>query len=149
MDLGKELNDVETAMIAELTVATRIVMQKRGIKQNSNLIKSIDWEKSQNGFVLLANDYFNYASEGRRPNARKVPIKDLLDWMGRYGIRPKAGQTKNQLAFQIQSGIYKNGIKKKNYANPVVEITSEMIAENTSEALSEIIATAIAETINN
>ena len=149
MAFKEQLTVIQKAMIDELDKATKIVMAKRGIDKRSKLIKSIDWEWKNNAFVLLADDYWIYASEGRRPRARKVPITDLLSWIKRYGIRPRAGQTINQLAFSIQESIYKTGIKKKAYADPVVELSTDLIAENTAEGLSEIIATAIADTLSN
>ena len=146
-----EISTVEDAVLKEMTAAVRIILIRKGIERNSNLVKSaeVKWDDKRNAFVLLANDYFEYASGGRRPNARKVPIADLLDWMKRYGIRPRAGQTVNQTAFSIQTAIYKSGIKKKNYADPVEDTLTELSSEATAELLSEVIAEAIAETIDN
>ena len=147
--IQEQLNTVQKALIDELTKAVKIVMVKRGIETNSNLIKSVDWEWKNNAFVMLANDYFTYASEGRRPRARKVPIDDLLPWIKKYRIRPRKGQTINELAFAIQTSIYKNGIKKKGYLDPVEVVSVDLISEGTAEGLSEIIAENIAKAISN
>ena len=144
-----KLNTVEKALLDTMTKAVRIVMVKRGIERNSDLIKSVEYKFVNGSFVMLANDYFEYASTGRRARARKVPIKDLLSWIKQYGIRPRAGQDINQLAFAIQSSIYKNGIKKKNYVDPVVDVSADIASEGVAEGLSEIIADNIAEAIDN
>ena len=142
-----KISTVSNAILEEMTKAVKIVMQQKGIERNSDLIKSTEVIWKNNAFVMIANDYFEYASGGRRPRARKVPIKDLLSWIKQYGIRPRAGQTTNQLAFAIQQSIYKNGIKKKNYADPVEETLTDLSAEATAEVLSEVIVDAIADSL--
>jgi hypothetical protein len=136
--------EVTKELLLELQLATQKVLQQYRLG-GSDLIKSIEYTYKDNVFVLVANDYFTYVSTGRRPRARKVPIEDLLKWMKDKGLRPKAGQTYNQLAFAIQDAIYKNGIKAKNYINPVMDVTTDIISEDFAENLSEQICTEIAE----
>ena len=143
-----DLNKYDKAILDELTKATKVVMAKKGVERNSNLLKTVEWEKKQNGFVLLANDYYQYVSSGRKRGARKVPITDLIPWIKKYNIRPTAGQTINQLAFAIQSSIYKSGIRGKKFEDPVENVTLDMITEGTAEILSEAIANGIADSIN-
>ena len=144
-----KISTVEDAVLDEMTKAVKIVMSRKKLDKRSHLLRSAEVVWKNNAFVLLANDYFEYASQGRRPRARKVPIRDLLSWIRQYKIRPRQGQTKNQLAFAIQTSIYKSGIKKKNYADPVETVLTDMSAEATAEILSEVIAEVIAEKIDN
>lgn len=138
-----DINKVKDALLDEMTKATKIVLERNGIERRSNLVKSVEWESNQNGFVLIANDYYSYRSTGRRRGARKVPIADLLDWMKRYGIRPTGRQTVNQLAFAIQTSIFKSGIKGLDYEDPVEIVTLDISSEGTAEILSEVVADAM------
>lgn len=135
------------AMLQELQIATQKIlhMYKLG---GTALEKSVEFQYKNDAFVLMAYDYFYYVSTGRRPLARKVPVEDLIKWIKDKGIRPRAGQTINQLAFAIQSSIYKVGIKAKNYLNPVVEVTSDIVAEDLAIDLAEQIATQLAEELS-
>jgi len=135
--------DVNQQFLNELYVATAKVLQiyKLG---GTALIKSIEWQYKNEMFVLIANDYFEYVSTGRRPRARKVPVEDIIKWMKKKGIAPRGGNY-NQAAFAIVDSIYKNGIKAKNYINPVIEVTTELTSNELATELSEAIATQIAE----
>ena len=135
--------DVNNQFLAELNIATAKILQRYKLT-GTDLIKSIDWQYKNDMFVLIANDYFEWVSTGRRPRARKVPVEDIIKWMKKKGIAPRAGQTYNQVAFAIVDAIYKNGIKAKNYINPVIDVTSELTSEEIATELSEQIATEIA-----
>jgi hypothetical protein len=96
---------------------------------NSDLIKSIEWEYRDNSFILLANDYFRWVNSGRRPFARKVPVEFLINWIKKKGLQPRGGITINSMAYAIQNGIYKNGIKARNFTEPIIEFSLETISE--------------------
>ena len=49
----------------------------------SNLDTQAKIEKDDWTFNLFYNDYLQYIEEGRKPKARKVPIRPLIDWMKR------------------------------------------------------------------
>ena len=136
--------NITKELLNELNAATQRILQQYKLG-NSDLIKSIEWQYSKDVFTLIANDYFQYVSTGRRPRARKVPVEDLIKWMKRKGITPRAGSTYNQTAFAISEAIYKNGIKAKNYINPVIDVTTELMTEDIATQLSEEIATTIAD----
>lgn len=143
-----DLKAIQEAILEEATIAARQVMIRAGVPAKSDLIKNTEMTVDANGaFVLLSNDYYIYLSEGRRPRARKVPIKPLLDWIKKYRIkgRNKRGRfiTNNQLAFAIQNGIFKNGIRGRKYADKVDNVTLEILAEQTTELLSESVADAM------
>ena len=100
---------------------TRGVGDKKATGQLYNSIKG-DVEMGKDGpyAVLSYVDYFKYVNEGRRPNVRRVPIKDLLDWIKIRGVRFrnekgrfKKGSNLN-MAFAIQTNIFKYGVKPAN-----------------------------------
>lgn len=148
MDKISKITSIQEALLAEMTKAVRIVMASNGVDKQSNLIK-VEYQLNNNAFQLIANDYFVYRSEGRRAGARKVPIKDLLGWIKRYNITPSNGQTKNQLAFAIQTSIYKSGIRGLKYMTPVEEVSTDIASEGIAETLSEVIAEAMFQAIEN
>jgi hypothetical protein len=134
---------VNKALLQELQVATQKVLAQKKLG-TSDLSKSVEYVYRNDQFVLLANDYFIYVSTGRRPRARKVPVEDILKWMRGKGIVGRGGRTTNSIAYGIVQAIYKNGIKAKNYVNPVIDVTTDIISIDLAESLSESIATEIA-----
>lgn len=130
-------------LLNELQLATQKVLAQYKL-QGSDLSKSVEYVYRNDQFVLLANDYFQSVAFGRRPMARLVPVEDLIKWMKEKGISPRGGSY-NTVAYLIQQSIYKNGIKARNYINPVIDITTDIISEDLAETLSEDIATQIAQ----
>jgi hypothetical protein len=65
-------------------------------------------------------DYFKYVNEGRRPERKKVPISVLLNWIKIRGVRFRSARgrfargSNLNMAFAIQTNIYKYGIKPAN-----------------------------------
>lgn len=136
--------NVTKALINEIIAATKKVMIEYELG-DSKLIDSIEWRYKDEVFTLLANDYFTYVVTGRRPKARKVPIRPLIDWLRRKNIKPAYGQTYNTLAFAIQNSIYKSGINGKDLVSPIINVTSDILAEYIAEDLSVSIADELAE----
>lgn len=123
--------------IDDMVLLTRRIMIENGVEANSDLIKSVEYIPTSSGMQLLANDYYEYVSTGRRPKARKVPIEDLIVWIKKYGIA--AGDI-NGIAWAIQKSIYENGIKGKSFINPVEDTVADFSSEKLADALSEMIA---------
>lgn len=123
--------------IEDMVLLTRRTMIENGVEEQSDLIKSVEYIPTNSGMQLLANDYYEYVSTGRRPKARKVPIEDLIVWIKKYGIA--AGDI-NSIAWAIQKSIYENGIKGKSFINPVENTVADFSSEKLAEALSEVIA---------
>lgn len=75
--------------------------------EDSNLYKDLKVEVNENSdiFKVLYNDYLEYIEEGRKPKAKKVPIKDIIEWCKRKGIG-----SDNNTAYAIQQSIYMKGI---------------------------------------
>lgn len=133
----QQTKDILANMVSDLTLLTRRTMIENGVESDSDLVKSVEFIPSDSGLQLLANDYYEYVSTGRKPKARKVPIEDLIPWIKKYNI---GSGNINSLAWAIQKGIYENGIKGKNYADPVENTVADMSSEQLAEVLSEVIA---------
>lgn len=139
-EINNDLKELLKDLIPQLNNLTIQYMTRNGIESSSNLVKSVGYEVEDTGVQLVANNYWFYASRGRRARTRKVPIRALIDYIKRYGIRPRRGQTINQLAFAIQTSIYKQGISPKNYAQKVIDGTADLSEEIISEELIESIS---------
>lgn len=147
--------DVTTVLEAikdDVVNAARVVMIQRGVPAQSDLIKSVDFEVVNQNLVLIANDYYVWLSEGRKRGGKKVPIAPLLAWIKDYRIKGRSRTsgrfiTNNQLAFAIQTSIYKNGIRGRKYADEVENITLDILSEELTELLSVSIADTIADAI--
>ena len=135
--------DITKEIINEITAATKqlLIASKLG---NSEMFKSIEWTYRNDAFMLIANDYFQWVNSGRRPRARKVPVTALLKWMKKKNIVPQKGQTYNQVAFAIQNAIYKQGIKSRNYVNPIIGVTLDILEVFIADQLSVKTADSIA-----
>lgn len=130
------LSDLLTDL-QKVTVATII---QSGVEKDSNLVKSIKYLPVKNGVNMEANYYYPFVSSGRRARIRKVPLAALIDYIKRYKIKPRNGQTINQLAFAIQQSIYKNGIKAKKFDDKVANAAGEISQIAVADDLSVIIA---------
>ena len=81
-EIVKKFND-------ELIKVIQTTLIVNGVERSSDLVKTIKLEKTNNGFQMIANDYYTYVSTGRRKRVRKVPIRDLIKWMKEVGIKTK------------------------------------------------------------
>jgi hypothetical protein len=124
--------------LQKVTVATIV---QSGVDKNSNLTKSIKYVTVKNGVNMVANYYYPYVSSGRKSGIKKVPIKALIEYIKRYNIPLRPGQTLNQLAFALQQHIFKAGIKSKNFDDKVVNAAGEI----TQMAVADELAVAIAD----
>jgi len=125
-------NSVTKALLNELTTAFNMVLINSGIKENSDLIKSVGIEYTTNLFTVYANDYMIWVSTGRRPGVKKVPINALILFIKKNNITiGKLGI--NQVAFAIQNAIYKNGIMAKNFMEKLIATSLEVISESMVE----------------
>lgn len=130
------VKEMLTVLIPELRKAGAIVMNRRGISVDSDLINSFEFDVVQNKkLVIKANDYYNYVDKGRRPGTDKVPIRPLIRWMRKYRVRPSANQTYTQLAYAIQQSIYKSGIKGKNYLDRLYDVYGSVTEEELGDYL--------------
>jgi hypothetical protein len=124
------LNSLSTALLP----VSKAILEQFGVKPDSKMIASMEFQSDDKLVNFIVNDYFEYVSLGRRAGARKVPIEYLLMFIKQNNISPKGKQTLNQLAFAIQTSIYKNGIQGKNYLdtfiNAVADYSTDRFADD-------------------
>lgn len=112
-------------------------MIENGVESNSDLVKSVEFIQTNSGLQLLANDYYQYVSTGRRPRARKVPIEDLIPWIKKYNV---GSGNINSIAWAIQQSIYKKGLKGKSFSDPVEQNVADLSADMLADELATVIA---------
>ena len=95
---------------------------------NSALYKSTRSEAKGGVLQIAMFDYAKYVISGRRAGAKKVPISALIKWIKQKGLTPRAGQSINQLAFAIQTAIFKRGIKGRPFLSKgaIIALTRQM-----------------------
>jgi len=142
----EEYFEVINGLLDELKKITLMTLNKSGVKENSNLSKSIEYVSNADGIQMLAASYYPYVSAGRKANIKRVPIQYLITWIKQYGIRPRSGQSINQLAYAIQTSIYKRGIKAKSFEEKVEVGVADYTAIALADELSELIADDLVET---
>lgn len=126
-------------LLLELRDITILAMAQSGVKQTSVLTKSVQYVQTKDGIEMRVAEYYPYVSEGRTTTKRparvsKVPIDVLIEWIKRKGIVPFGNRTVNQLAFAIQTAIYKRGldtkrpVQGKNFGDKVANDVGEYTA---------------------
>lgn len=139
---SKKITDIILERLTDgITQTIKSTMIKNGLKRDSDLVKSVEVKvRSRSVIDILANDYYQYVSDGRRPRVKKVPIDALITWIKKERITPNAGQSINSLAFAIQNGIYKNGIKGKGFADEANRNALDFLEEGYSNMLRDYIS---------
>jgi len=137
--MNNTAEDILKLLTDDLIAITQQIMITNGVSRDSDLIKSIDIKVVNDSIELVALDYYQYVSTGRRPRARKVPIEDLIAWIKEKRITPRGGQSINSLAFSIQRSIFLSGIKGKKFSSNVERSTLDLLEEEFTLMLSEII----------
>lgn len=128
------MDDLAKKITREIMIVWRQLMSSDysvNVKSNTTLefsrldtqakIENNDWV-----FDLFYNDYLQYIEEGRKPKARKVPIRPLIDWMKRNLISDDV-----RVAFAIRESIYQLGIP----ARPLLEPFGEMLDKRFEEKI--------------
>lgn len=128
------MDDLAKKITREIMIVWRQLMSSDysvNVKSNTTLefsrldtqakIENNDWV-----FDLFYNDYLQYIEEGRKPKARKVPIRPLIDWMKRNLISDDV-----RVAYAIRESIYQLGIP----ARPLLEPFGEMLDKRFEEKI--------------
>lgn len=118
--------DTMITLAEQLYISTKVLLVQKGLKANSDLVRSIEVRADQNLIRMLSNDYMEYVSTGRKAGGRKVPISAILEFIKQNSIRGKGNMTENQLAFAIQTSIWKRGIIGKNFTAELLKLWNEM-----------------------
>lgn len=71
-------------------------------------IEEISYEVKDGEINIKVPDKITYQEAGRKPRAKRVPIKALIAWGLKYKI-----QGINRYVYAIQTSIYKKGIRPK------------------------------------
>lgn len=127
--------EVSKEILNELRAASEAILLTYKLGDTA-LIASIEWRYKDNLWVLWANEYFKYLNDGRKPSARKIPIFALIKWIKKKNIQPRGRYTYNQLAYAIQTSIYKVGIQPRRFADPIIRVSTDILAEYIAEDLS-------------
>lgn len=139
------MNDLANKIAREIMIVWRQLMASDyavNVKSNTTLeFSRLDTqakiEKNDWVFDLFYNDYLQYVEEGRKPKARKVPVRPLIDWMKRNLISDDV-----RVAYAIRESIYKLGIP----ARPLLEPFENMLDKRFEEKIfDEIFNTIITE----
>lgn len=141
MQIDNKYRDFLRNIVKTLNSLNVRIAQSSTIPMESRLINSFNTRVRPDFKVIqfIANDYLEYVDRGRRSGVRKVPINALLDWIRRYNITAP-NKTPNQLAFAIQTNIYKNGIEPKPVLDKMRNSMINTIADGMAEELEESIA---------
>lgn len=145
-------------LLEDLRKITRMTLDDHGVEMNSELSKSVRYAYTQDGIQLQVNYYYPFVSRGRKKGRRRaskrkgyvsrgikrVPLDALIKFIKKNNITPRHGKTINQLAFAIQTSIYKNGIKAKNFEEPVQVQVTDYMAAASADIFGEIIANDLA-----
>lgn len=121
-------NDITKAILKDVMVVWRQLMASDyaiNVKSNttlefSNLDNTAKIEATDFHFNLFYNHYLEYIESGRKPRARKVPIKAIIDWMKRKHISDD-----NRVAYAIRESIYQIGIPPRKLLEPFGEMLDE------------------------
>lgn len=125
----------------------QLMIQRGKLLKNGGLVESIEYKVTEdNGLKLIAEEYFEYYINGRKPGARKVPIYALLKWIKRYKskigqFRDKKGRyiSDNSMAFAIQTAIFKNGILRKTYIDTFFTLNEKLVNDIIVEEISKFL----------
>jgi len=143
-------------LLLELRNITILALAQSGIKETSDLSKSVQYVFTKDGIELKVAEYYPFVSEGhlvkRRARVSKVPLDALIQWIKKKGIigrSSKSGRfiTINQLAFAIQMSIFKKGItsKRRVQGKKFADKVANSVADYTAEKLADELAMEIAD----
>lgn len=79
----------------------------------SHLSHDAEAHNTDDIFSLMYNDYLQFIESGRKPFAKKVPVKALIKWAKERGI-----PSDNHTIFAIRESIYKRGIEARKLLDP-------------------------------
>lgn len=142
------MDELATKIAKELMIVWRQLMASEyaiNVKSNttlefSNLDNEAKIEKNDWTFSLFYNDYLEYVESGRKPRARKVPVRPLIDWMKQKGISNDV-----RVAYAIRESIYQLGIP----ARPLLEPFSAMLDERFERKIFDEIFNTIITNLDN
>ena len=144
-----DIVQIKEPLLRDLEKATKAIIAGSGIKQNSDLIKSISWVESEDDSImtLIANDYFIYTDVGRRKGVMP-PVEPLIKWIKKNNIAMR-GMTVNEMAFIIANAIKRNGVMGRFFSGEIMETTTDIVSEELATTMADNICEAIVQAIEN
>jgi hypothetical protein len=117
-------------------------LESKGLPKNSKAVGSIVVDASLYDLSIQYPEYLGYWDSGRKSGGKKVPIMALVEWIKGKNLN-KGKKTDTQLAFAIQTAIWKRGLKPKNILpslmNEIIDLYLENIVEYKSEEVQKTI----------
>ena len=138
IELDKAVKQFGIETISSIAIALKSV----GANNTGQLINSLRYELKETAegieMLIIANDYFKYVEDGRKPG-KMPPLNEILKWVNNKGLPSSA-------AFPIAKKIGKFGIKPRPVLRQIVESNKFKDSYN---KLAEAYAKDIAKEINN
>lgn len=132
------LSNLGEGFTRELEAVVQQVLISNGVKKNSDLANSIEWKYTRDSLLMYVNDYYRNVSEGRKPQARKIPINALIVFIKKNNIRSPKYST-SDLAFMMQRSIYKNGLQGKHFLDTVEESVTDTVEIRVADNMEQFI----------
>ena len=122
------------------------VLDRKGITASGRLKNSFNVKESnEQGIELEFDSYGTIVDQGRRPSSKMPPVKPIQDWLRDKNIRPKGGQTIEQLSFAIAKTIQKKGYRPQ----PFIQLTLNEFAEYLANEIEQPLAQDIEDSIQS
>lgn len=124
------LNTIFSMVANDVQLTVKNIMIQNGIKSNSDIVNSVELKGNNKNLLLYTNSYLKFIQSGRKKFSSKIPISYLIGFIKKNNITPNNGMSINNLAFIIQTAIFKNGILGKGDITGKIEnVTPEIISK--------------------
>ena len=107
--------------------------------KDSDIFKDLKADIRDEKLVISIYDYWEDIENGRAKGVTPVSLSVLIDWIKRKNIKPYNNISINQLAFLIQRGIYRDGIKGRPIFSKAYEINSKKFNEELNKLINETV----------
>lgn len=113
-----------------------------GKAQGLNNVQEIQVVERGGKILIEGPEKYKWVQLGRKKGSGKgsrVPIEALVAWIKKKNITPSSGMSTNQLAWAIQTSIYKFGIKNAVKPRPFIEEAFNNLEKSFPELFQAII----------
>jgi len=140
-DIDKE-KDKLAEQIRE-SIVDALVAQNPIPLATGRLASSIEVVPTEDGFDILAEDWWKYVEYGRQGRGKFPPIQPIMEWISAKGIKPKTPNTSpSNLAWAIATKLKTSNIKPR----PFLQQGIDAVGDEAIDKLGIIISKAIDET---
>lgn len=117
----------------DLVDKLKSILKSNGSIAGGELLNSIrEDEINDDGFSIRYLSYGQFIEEGRGKGF--PPVKPIQDWIRERGIRPRKGQSVEQLSYAIAKKLAKKGYAPKPFIQPAINDTIQMMADSLAKA---------------